>query len=455
MYKRSKVHIYLELTRLLVVALIATILLPGSLPAQAQDQAGSFAETFQVFQRSANAARTFDLSVDEMVYALPPTYRLGPGDIIQVILTGMISDVLQVQVGPQGDVFIPPAGLLKIEGMTVGEAKEYINGELKRYLINYELALQLLRARKMTVYLLGEVRQPGTYMGIAGTSAITLIQTAGSLVTNPITVNPDETEYAHPYFRALTSGAGRWLQVWRNNELARSIDLAQVAVGGNAADDIVLEDGDALYVPPNAEPVVVRGGVARPGTYEVKSGDTVLDLLAQAGGYRSMLMLGEVQIERRTIPGISQDTSLITLNLGDPNFDPQSFTLQAGDMLRVPEAKNQVYVLGAVWMPQSIDFHEGWTALDYIAEAGGPTAPGDTAGIRIISFPLTEDQTELRFVFKNLLLGGPVESVPIEPGDLIYVPWKNQPFYGTGVTNVIANMLGQTVGLLRLIHDTQ
>jgi protein involved in polysaccharide export with SLBB domain len=254
----------------------------------------------------------------------------------------------------------------------------------------------------------------------------------------------------HPYFRALTSGAGRWLQVWREGELVTELDLAKVAVSGDSQDDVVLEDGDALFVPANMHPVIVRGGVSRPGTYEFADGDTVLDLLAQAGGYRSMMMLDKVAVERAASPGSVNPTEVV-LNLRDPSFDPQSFAFQSGDILRVPEVKQQVYVLGAVVMPQAVDYHEGWNALDYMAATGGPIAATDAQGIRIISLPLDANQSELRFDFKSLLLGGPVETAPIQPGDMIYVPWKNQPFYGAGLTGAIAGFIAQTIGLLRLM----
>jgi len=431
---------------------VLMIFLPSG-PARSQEDVSDFTQTFQVFMQSRDAFRLFDISAEDVVYALPLTYQLGPGDIVQVILTGMIADALVVQVGPQGDIFVPPAGLLEVEGMTVQEARDYVDGELGKYLLNYHCALQLLKAKRIKVYLLGQVRQPGQYIALAGTSAVSLIQTAGSLVTNPLTVNFDERTVTHPYFRALTSGAGRWVEIWRKGERVGRLDLARVAIRGFVEGDAMLEDGDAVYVTANSHPVVVRGGVSRPGTYEMRQGDTVLDLLAQAGGYKSMMMLGAVDVERQNPAGSETPTTKITLNLADSQFRPKDFEFQPGDILRVPEVRDQVYVLGAVWMPQPVDFHEGWNALDYIAATGGPVAPTDTSSIRIISFPMTDQQGYNVLDMKSLILGGEVQNVPIEPGDMIYVPWKNQPFYGVGTTNAIATILGQTLGILRIIND--
>ncbi len=437
----------------LALLLMLTVAFISGTQASAQTDASDFTLTFQVFQESRDASRTFDVSVEGTVLSLPAGYRLGPGDVLTVILTGMINESLPVQVGPQGDIYVPPAGLLKVEGLTVSEARRYIDSELSNYLINYELAIQLTRARRIQVYLIGQVRQPGTYITVAGTSAVTLIQTAGVLILPPSIVNFDESEVTHPYFKALTSGAGRRAEIWRNGERVGVVDLASVVIRGRAEGDIMLQDGDAVFVPQNMHPVVVRGGVSRPGTYEVRPNDTVLDLIAQAGGYRSMMMLASVQVERQNLPGIGPESSVIELALASPDFDPRSFAFEPGDILRVPEVKDQVYVLGAVWGPGAVDFHEGWNVLDYIAETGGPVSPTDVSDVRIIAAPLTDQQGFFPFDMKNLSLGQPVEHIPIEPGDLIWVPWKNQPFYGPGLTNSIATVLGQTLGLLRIIKD--
>ncbi|MCX6646322.1 MAG: SLBB domain-containing protein [bacterium] len=444
---------YIPKTVPLLVLLFITLAAgyPGG-TAFAQENVSEFTQTFQVFTQSADAYRTFDLSPDELVNPLPDSYTIGPGDTMQIILTGMIMDSMVIQVGPQGDIFVPPAGLLKVEGLSVPGLRDFVDSELSKYLINYTLQIQLIKARRIQVYLLGQVRQPGKYIALAGTSALSLIQTAGSLVTNPQSVSFEESNIVHPYFRALTSGAGRWLEVWRNNEQAARVDIAEVAINGRTRGDFVLEDGDAIYIAPNNHPVIVRGGVSRPGTYEIRRNDTVLDLIAQAGGYRAMMMLSEVAVERPNPPGESGST-LIALNLADPNFNPRDFQFQPGDILRVPEVKNQVYVLGAVWGPTAVDYHEGWTVLDYLAVVGGPTEPSDPSVIRVIRFPLSDEQEISPFNLKALYMGEEVENIPIEPGDMIWVPWDNQPYYGTGIVSTIGLLLQQAVSIVRLFKD--
>jgi hypothetical protein len=165
-----------------------------------------------------------------------------------------------------------------------------------------------------------------------------------------------------------------------------------------------------------------------------------------------MMMLSEVAVERPNPPGESGST-LIALNLADPNFRPREFQFQPGDILRVPEVKDQVYVLGAVWGPTAVDYHEGWTVLDYIATVGGPTEPSDPSAIRVIRFPLSEEQEISPFNLKSLYMGEDVANIPIEPGDMIWVPWDNQPYYGTGIASTIGILLQQAFSLVRIFND--
>jgi len=443
----------LKLHRVFILTLMTMIFLVG--PTYGQEDVSDFGHAFEVFQASQDAYRRFDVSVEDVVVALPDTYRLAAGDVLQIILTGMINDVLPVQVGPQGDIYVPPAGLLNVDDMTVPEATEYVDSELSKLLINYHCSIQLVKARKIQVYLLGQVRQPGTYITLAGTTAISLIQTAGSLVIPPVTVNFDETQVTHPYFKALTSGAGRRVEVWRGGERIGNIDMADVAIRGKIHGDLVLEDGDSIFIPTNRNPVIVRGGVTRPGTYEIRNNDTVFDLIAQAGGYRSMMMLLPVQVERHDFSGSESDPELITLDLPNPDFDAMEFSFQKGDILRVPETRDQVYVLGAVWLPQAIDYHEGWNVLDYVAATGGPVMPTDESWIHVVSFPLSERQESTIFDLKSVYMDDAesIYSTAIEPGDMIWVPWENQPFYGAGLANSLTTVLGQTIGFLRILQE--
>jgi protein involved in polysaccharide export with SLBB domain len=168
-----------------------------------------------------------------------------------------------------------------------------------------------------------------------------------------------------------------------------------------------------------------------------------------------MMMMDKVEVERPGDERSKGTATITTLDLRDPEFDPASFTFQAGDIIRVPDVRDKVYVMGAVWMPQAVDYREGWTVVDYLSATGGVVSPSDLASVRIIKFPMSEESQFIKFNFQNILIGKPEDAVRIEAGDIIFVPWRNQMFAGSIMTNSIFGFLAQTVGVLRLVHDVQ
>jgi hypothetical protein len=53
----------------------------------------------------------------------PERYRLGPGDVLAVWIWGPIARTTQLEVGPDGLVFHPELGSLRLAGLTLAEAR--------------------------------------------------------------------------------------------------------------------------------------------------------------------------------------------------------------------------------------------------------------------------------------------------------------------------------------------
>lgn len=86
------------------------------------------------------------------------------------------------------------------------------------------------------------------------------------------------------------------------------IDLAKALAHPGSADDLVLRDGDILYIPQQQSTVKVSGSVVYPNSITFTKGMTVVDCLSQAGGYNDVsrkypiviYMNGKVATTRRT-----------------------------------------------------------------------------------------------------------------------------------------------------------
>ncbi len=172
------------------------------------------------------------------------------------------------------------------------------------------------------------------------------------------------------------------------------------------------------------------GGVARAGTYAIRIGDTVLNLLNQGGGaIRDVADLRRAYIRRAgTQESIPVDLYALTV-FGDVS---QNYEVRDGDELVVPESRgNTVVVLGSVQRPGLYPYREPTTAWDAIGEAGGEirtrTRFSKTVVLRqrqglpgeYIRIPIDL----VRFIRK----GDSSQNIALQPGDIIFVPETNSP----------------------------
>lgn len=94
-------------------------------------------------------------------------YTLGPGDVLSVTDYGLRGDSdfpsQTVTVLPDGTVNIYPVGLMKVVGLTVKEFNNRLNDKAKEYVIEPQYVVTIVQARPISVYVLGEVQNPGLY----------------------------------------------------------------------------------------------------------------------------------------------------------------------------------------------------------------------------------------------------------------------------------------------------
>lgn len=105
------------------------------------------------------------------------TYRLGPGDKLNIItfdepqLTGLF------YVGANGMVSLPWIGDVRAAGRTETELRSDIEARLKDgYILNPQVSLQVMVFRPF--YILGEVNKPGEYPYVSGLTVMAAVATA-------------------------------------------------------------------------------------------------------------------------------------------------------------------------------------------------------------------------------------------------------------------------------------
>ncbi len=100
-------------------------------------------------------------------------------------------------------------------------------------------------------------------------------------------------------------------------------DFQKLFSEGDSSQNVLLRDGDIIYIPQPLGIVYVSGAVKQPGTYPFRTGWTYQDYIAAAGGYSNLA-------RKRSTRIIRGDTGVW---LGAD----KSLSIHAGDMIFVPE----------------------------------------------------------------------------------------------------------------------
>ncbi|AEI50312.1 SLBB domain-containing protein [Runella slithyformis] len=118
--------------------------------------------------------------------------------------------------------------------------------------------------KQRSVVILGEVNYPGTYA----------IQNSGERITQLIerAGGPKSTGY-------LPNA------IFRRSGERIALDIQRVVENPSLESNIILEEGDTIYIPERSELVRIEGAVLNPSTVNFSKGFTYSNYLSQAGGY--------------------------------------------------------------------------------------------------------------------------------------------------------------------------
>ncbi len=298
-----------------------------------------------------------------------PGYRLGPGDELILILTGDADVVQELPVTREGFIVIPQVGQIAVANLTLEQLRSLLFTRLARVYagvrrgptatIHFEVTVSRVRVNQ--IFVNGEVARPGSYpVSALGTVMNALYQAGGP------------TEAAN--FRDI--------RVLRGGLVVRTLDLYDYLVRGLTRDDIRLEQGDVVFVPPRARRVQVSGSVLRPGFYDLADSEDLRELIQFAGGLLPEADRARAHVERILPAGqresggrdrVALDVDDLTAVM-DPAA-PRRFHLEPDDRITVypvtTPVRRLVTLRGSVWQPGPYAIEPGMTLSRLLAEAGG------------------------------------------------------------------------------------
>lgn len=170
--------------------------------------------------------------------------------------------------------------------------------------------------------------------------------------------------------------------------------------------------------------ISVLGQVRSPGSYELKSGLTVIDAIVLAGGFSDKADATNVKL-LRTKDKLEQTIDINAKEIVDKGDKTKDLFLKPGDLIIVgelSEASASVNVLGQVRNPGRYNFKKGMTVVEAIALAGGLTNTAAANDTKVIRMQDGEKKT-IRVPVGSILKGGDkLEDTTLEPNDTVVVP---------------------------------
>lgn len=344
-------------------------------------------------------------NTDQLPTDLPvgPDYVLGPGDALILNLWGGRSGRLSRSIDRQGQIDLPEAGTVMIDGMTIAQAETAVQKALDLQFHDEHVEISLGRVRTVRVYVVGDVQRPGAYDVSSLSTPLSALYAAGG---------------------PTSRGSLRILRQFRGKQLVRELDLYDFLLRGVRSSDDRLLPGDTILVPPTGPQVSIEGMVRRPAIYELNGEQSLDQVLVLAGGPLVSADLKQIRVQRIEA---QQNRVMLDLQLPDDRSGMEqklaAFKVQDGDDVLIsqvmPYSDQVVYLIGHVFHPGKYPYREGMTINDLLRSYQDVMPePSDHAElIRLQPPDFRPIATSINL--PDVLIGN--NPIPLRPFDLIRI----------------------------------
>ena len=192
-----------------------------------------------------------------------PDYVVAIGDQVQVRLWGAYNFDAVLPVDPQGNIFIPHVGPIRVLGVRNQNLQELVSAAVGRvFRSNVNAYASLAAAQPVRIFVGGNVLRPGLYSGTSMDSLLHFLDLAGG-------IDPDRGSFLS-------------VQVKRGANVRATVNLYDFLLRG-VMPLIQLADGDVIFVQPRQQTVLVRGLAETTKRFEFSGTErTVADMAAIA-----------------------------------------------------------------------------------------------------------------------------------------------------------------------------
>ena len=277
------------------------------------------------------------------------SYKLSVGEKIEILSYGDSVDVISLsgsnlvqpktisEVGSNGSIFIPGVGPIKAEGRTLGDVETEINKIAKGKYSNMKVKLQIPSGNGFSVFVYGEVNNPGKVYISNNSSVMDALNAAGGV-----------------------KKTGTLRNIKYNN---KNVDLYQFLFLGND-NNIIVKANDKIFVDKIKNTMSFKNGVKAPGIYEFKTGETISDLMKYAGDLMVTTQRSSVVVEsfdKNAKQKVARNIEYLTA---------KNTKLEDGDAIQFQEwyndVENIVTIQGNIKHPATYAYKEGMRLSDII-----------------------------------------------------------------------------------------
>lgn len=343
---------------------------------------------FKIFEKTSEVVAT-------------ENYVIGSGDVVQLEVWGFRYWSKSYTVSESGSIDISGYQKIFLKGLTLSQARNIIGSRLGLGGNESSYSVNVTRPRMVSVTVLGEVFRPGTYTLPATNSAFNVLASMGG---------PSDI------------GSVRNIYIKRDGKIRDSFDTYEYFGNVMHQRDVFLQNNDYIIVTPAAQVINVSGSVRRPGNYELKSGEGLLNLIQFAGGVYPNTYLNDVVISRIR----NNVYEVLSVNLDSLKRLKKDFILNGGESVNFKSitSDNQfaVQIQGAVSVPGTYRIRPGMRISALIKNANGLTSDAYTERGYIIRTNKDFSKSYITFSPADVLQKKtPEADVVIEDRDSIFI----------------------------------
>ncbi len=225
-------------------------------------------------------------------------YILGPGDLLQMTVFETKDLDSTVRISSRGQISLPLLGTVDVKDLTAAEAEAKIEDLLKAgYLQDPHVSLYIKEHVSKQITMVGSFKNPGTFDYLAKRKLLDVVAIAGG----------------------VSEKAGSAVYITRFDEKTKKninyfVDLDQLLRKGNMEQNIPILGGDVIFLPESGQ-CFVDGAVRKPGTYPLRSGMTIAEVITLAGGLAGYADSDKIKLIRYM--GDGKDRQILSLTYND------------------------------------------------------------------------------------------------------------------------------------------